>query len=140
MWFSLPYTKWHQWSKINYNSEEKQVKLQAARRRERRLLWFVNQFMKEALVEDSEMDFFFEWPHRCDGWQQQPMVDLENFMKEHGVPWLRCRIDGCIYGMKDPHGLQLGSETMDRHDNGRELPSHLSCKSVHWQPWCTLQC
>ena len=107
VWFSLPYTKWHQWSKINYNSEEKQVKLQAARRRERRLLWFVNQFMKEALVEDSEMDFFFEWPHRCDGWQQQPMVDLENFMKEHGVPWLRCRIDGCIYGMKDPHGLQL---------------------------------
>ena len=107
LWFSLPFSKWHQWSVVDYNTEEKKIKLDTARRRERRLLWYANQFIKEALEEDEETDVFFEWPHRCTGWNQQPMVDLASFMEAKGYPWLPCRIDGCVYGMKDSDNNQF---------------------------------
>ena len=101
LWFSLPYTKWDHWSSVNYNTEDKKERLDTARRKERRLLWYANQFIKEATREDEEVDVYFEWPHPGTGWRQQPMVDLEEFLHEHGTPWLPCRVDGCVYDMKD---------------------------------------
>ncbi|CAE7329699.1 GIP, partial [Symbiodinium microadriaticum] len=107
LWFSLPYTKWDHWAAANSNTEEKQDRLDTARRKERRLLWYVNQFIKKAIKEDDEVDIYFEWPHPGTGWRQQPMVDLEGFMQEQGVPWLSCRVDGCVYGMKEPTGQRF---------------------------------
>ncbi|CAE7206830.1 unnamed protein product [Symbiodinium sp. CCMP2592] len=63
-----------------------------------------NQFIKEALDEDPETQVYFEWPHPCFGWKQEPMQDLERHLEVHSVPWLSCRIDGCNYGMKDLKG------------------------------------
>ena len=51
LWFSLPYTKWDHWSSVNYNTEDKKERLDTARRKERRLLWYANQFIKEATHE-----------------------------------------------------------------------------------------
>ena len=109
LWFSLPYTKWDHWAVANSNTEEKKDRLDTARRKERRLLWYVNQFIKEAIKEDDEVqvDIYFEWPHPGTGWRQQPMVDLEGFMQEQVVPWLSCRVDGCVYGMKEPMGQRF---------------------------------
>ncbi|CAE7821609.1 GIP [Symbiodinium sp. CCMP2592] len=101
LWFSLPSSKWSAWSSANYNTTEKAGKLENGRRRERRLLWEANQFIKEALEEDSEVDVYFEWPHPSGGWKQQAMIDLQDHMSEQGVPWLPCRVDGCNYGLRD---------------------------------------
>ena len=101
LWLSLPCAKWCAWTSVNYNNPEKQDKLETARRKERRLLWYVNAFIKESLEEDPDMDVYFEWPWPCFGWKQRPMLDLQEHPEAQGVPWLDCRIDGCNYGMMD---------------------------------------
>ncbi|CAE7365735.1 GIP [Symbiodinium sp. CCMP2456] len=98
MWLSLPSSKWCAWRSLDYDNSEK---LEQGRRRERRLLWEVTTCLKESLEEDSELDIYFEWPHPCGGWKQAPMVDFQTYLERSGVPWLRCRIDGCNYGMRD---------------------------------------
>ena len=104
IWFSLPCTKWCAWTSINYSSPDRQVVLETARRRERKLLWYVNVFIKETLDEDDSVEIYFEWPWPCFGWKQQPLLDLAAYMDKKMIPWLDCRIDGCNYGMRDPHG------------------------------------
>ena len=104
IWFSLPCAKWCAWTSINYSSPDRQVVLETARRRERKLLWYVNVFIKETLDEDDSVEIYFEWPWPCFGWKQQPLLDLAAYMDKKMIPWLDCRIDGCNYGMRDPHG------------------------------------
>ena len=107
LWFSLPCTKWCAWTSVNYNTPEKKVKLEAARRKERRLLWETNAFIKETIEEDPEVMIYFEWPWPCYGWRQMPMEDLAQHMEEVGVPWLSCRIDGCNYGLRNEQTQQF---------------------------------
>ena len=64
----------------------------------------MNQFVKEALQQDPELQIYFEWPHPSIGWRQAPMEDLADYLDRHGIPWLSCRVDGCNYGMKDEAG------------------------------------
>eukprot|EP00439_Symbiodinium_sp_Y106_P001694 s8914_g1.t1 len=104
IWFSLPATKWCNWEAANYNNTELKGKLETGRRKERRLLWEMNQFVKEALQQDPELQIYFEWPHPSIGWRQAPMEDLADYLDRHGIPWLSCRVDGCNYGMKDEAG------------------------------------
>ena len=101
LWFSLPASKWCPWNSANYNDSEKRVKLETARRRERRLLWEVNSFIKDTLDADSNVMVYMEWPHSSGVWRQQPLMDLATHLEDQGVPWQSCRIDGCVYGMRD---------------------------------------
>ena len=101
LWFSLPCSKWSSWSATNYNTPEKTNKLENGRRRERRLLWEVNKFIKETIETIPDVDIYFEWPHPSSGWKQPAMQDLQGYMDEHGVPWLQCRVDACNYGLRD---------------------------------------
>eukprot|EP00439_Symbiodinium_sp_Y106_P012966 s3447_g1.t3 len=101
LWFSLPGTKWCAWGTLDYQAGDRQGRLAEARRKERRLLWNVNVFIKEALMEDDMIEIYFEWPHPNQGWLQQPMVDLSQWMEQQGIPWLPCRLDGCNYGLRD---------------------------------------
>ena len=101
VWFSLPCTKWCSWTSVNYNTPERQAQLETARRKERRLLWEVNNFIKDCLEDNDCTKFYFEWPYPCFGWKQAPMEDLARYLEEHGHSWLQCRIDGCNYGMKN---------------------------------------
>ena len=100
LWFFLPCTKWSQWSSINYNTEEKRNKLETARRRERRMLWFVNKFLKETLDEDPDVEIYYEWPWPYTGWSQHPLVDLSEDLQRRGLRWLDYRIDGYNYGVR----------------------------------------
>ena len=100
--FSLPGTKRCAWNVLGYNTDERQGRLNEARRKERRLLWNVNQFIKEALTEDDTTEIDFEWPHPVQGWHQQPMVDLADCLDQNKCfPWLPRRLDGCNYGLQD---------------------------------------
>ena len=104
IWLSLPCTKWCAWTSLNYNTPERRAALETARRKERKLLWYVNAFVKETLDEDDSVEIYFEWPWPCFGWKQQPLLDLAAHLDRKMIPWLDCRIDGCNYGMRDPHG------------------------------------
>ena len=101
IWLSLPCTKWCPWTSVNFNTPEKQDRLESDRRRERRMLWNMNQFVKNTFEEDPETELYYEWPHPCYGWKQQPLVDLEEHFEKIGVPWLACRVDGCNYGLRN---------------------------------------
>ena len=101
LWFSLPSSKWCSWTTMQYTTEDQKEKLSTMRRKERRLLWEVNAFIKDCLAKDPYIQIYFEWPHPCFGWKQHPMEDLSAYMENHGIPWLPCRVDGCNYGLRD---------------------------------------
>ncbi|OLP94791.1 Copia protein [Symbiodinium microadriaticum] len=101
IWFSLPCTKWCPWNYMHYKQSGRDEQLETARRKERRMLWHVNQFVKEAITEDPMVMIYFEWPTQCIGWSQRPMEDLKDYMHYHEIPWSNCRIDGCRYGLCD---------------------------------------
>ena len=104
IWFSLPCTKYCQWTFINYATDERKELLKTYQRRERRMLWSMDDFVQDTLEDDPLCEIYFEWTHPCRGWQEPPMVDLEKYMSDNGREWLDCRIDGCNYGMKDSTG------------------------------------
>ena len=104
LWFSLPCTKWCRWSSLNYASPERQELLASYRRRERRMLWQAVRFIEESIVEDPYMDIFFEWPYPCVGWQEPALQHLASFLESHGRDWLPCRIDGCVFGLRERDG------------------------------------
>ena len=101
IWLSLPCTKWCQWTYMNYKTEERKEILRHYQRRERRMLWSMNDFVKDAISEDPECQIYYEWVFPCRGWQEPPMLDLQDFLNNSGVPWLDCRVDGCRYDLKD---------------------------------------
>ena len=85
IWFSLPCTKWCQWTYVNYNTPEKQQVLRHRQQRERRMLWYMNDFVKDTLSEDPECQIYFEWVFPCRGWKEAPMMNLEK-RDTHGSP------------------------------------------------------
>ncbi|CAE7223872.1 unnamed protein product [Symbiodinium sp. CCMP2592] len=101
IWFSLPCTKWCPWNYMNYKHRGREEQLETAKRRERRMLWHVNQFIKETMIADPQVMIYFEWPTQCLGWKQWPMEDLREFMEARGQPRATCRMDGCRYGLRE---------------------------------------
>ena len=139
LWFSLPCTKWCSWTSVNFNTAEKRERLGVARRKERKLLWNVNVFVKESVSEDAELDVYFEWPHPCFGWKQLPMEDLAAYFEQQGIPWLPCRIDGCNYEMRDSKDeLFVRKRWLTRTTNEKFFLSDLQGKAVSWKSWTSL--
>ena len=101
LWFSLPCTRWCQWTQVNYNTPEKKEVLESMRRRERRMLRKAKDFILDSLDDDPNINIYFEWTFPCSGWSQKPMVELEAELHHRGIPWEQCRMDGCNYGMMD---------------------------------------
>ena len=154
MWFSLPFSKWCSWSTLSYQGTAGHERLATARRKERRLLWEVNSFVKEALENDPNLQIYFEWPWPCFGWQQYPMQDLQEYMADHGIPWLSCRVDGCNYGLRDattnqfvkrPWLIRTTDEQFHRAFRAKVCPGnhgvHAECSSHEnsYYPWRMVQ-
>ena len=107
LWWSLPCTHWCHWSALNCPTPEQLSRkklLETYRRKDRKLLWREYGFIKKAIQEDPEVILFWECPHPCYGWNQEPMLAIERLLQQHGHEWLDCRIDGCRYHMRDVHG------------------------------------
>ena len=79
----------------------RQEQWETDRRRQRRLLWEVVNFVLHVLSVDPSVMVYFEWPMACSGWQQQPMRYLKEELDRQDVPWLPCRVDGCRYDLRD---------------------------------------
>ena len=45
------------------------------------------------------MDIYFEWPYPCVGWQEPALQHLANILD-----WPPCRIDGCVFGLRERDG------------------------------------
>ena len=73
LWLSFPCTFWCPWTSLNYATQPRKEILENHRRRERRMLWNFHKFLAEALEDDPELLVYFEWPHPCYGWSQQPL-------------------------------------------------------------------
>ena len=101
IWFSLPFSRWCSWQEIDYGSPNGYERLETDRRKERRMLWQVNSFIKDIINEDPDIEIYYEWPHPSGGWKQHPMTDLSDFLDKKNIPWLSCRVDGCNYGLKN---------------------------------------
>ena len=97
LWFSLPCTKFCQWTQVNYSTPERQEQLRGYQRKERKMLWNFNDFVKDTLEKDETVDIYFEWTHPCKGWAEAPMQDLEHHLQKIGHEWLPCRVDGCTF-------------------------------------------
>ena len=104
LWFSLPCTKWCPWTAVNFRDSERKEVLEAQRRKERKMLRHAAKFIMETLQDDPDVDIYGEWPTRCLGWSQQAMLDLKAWLDQNDFPWLPCRVDGCVYGLRDSHG------------------------------------
>lgn len=96
LWFSLPCTKWCQWSKLNYATEERQELLATYRRRERRMLWQAAHFIEDTLNEDPETDIYWEWPWPCEGWNQRSLEYIAHLLQARGRDWLPAVLMGAI--------------------------------------------
>ena len=114
LWFSLPCTKFCQWTQVNYSTPERQEQLRGYQRKERKVLWNVNDFVKDTLEKDETVDIYFEWTHPCKGWAEAPMQDLEHHLQKIGHEWLPCRVDGCNYGLRDKK-LLCSQEVADQN-------------------------
>lgn len=68
------------------------------------MLWEAARFIEDAVQEDPDIEIYWEWPHNCLGWKQNPVVHISKIMEKFGFDWLPCRVDGCCYSMKDAHG------------------------------------
>ena len=101
LWFSLPCSKWCPWTEVDHHTPDRRDKLDNYRRRERRMLWNFNKFVKAALQVDPDLQVYFEWPSISRGWQLPALTDLGQFLEQRAVPWQPCRVDGCCYGLVD---------------------------------------
>ena len=60
IWLSLPCTRRCNWVNVNYNTPEKREVLESLRRKERRMLRHVKDFLLQALDEDPELCLYWK--------------------------------------------------------------------------------
>ena len=101
IWLSLPCSSWCPWHRLDKNQGNGSAQQDRALRRNLKLLQLAVDFIKETVTEMPETEIYWEWTHPNNGWKQLPMRELACFFDQRGVPWLRCRVDGCVYGLRD---------------------------------------
>ena len=101
LWLSLPCSKWCPWKAIDQGEASQRALLETARRKERRVLRQALRFVQDVLSEDPDVQVYWEWPTSSSGWSQHAMAELQDWLHQRELPWLSCRVDGCVYGLRD---------------------------------------
>ena len=96
-----------------------------------RELWHMNDFLKDTLIHDPETLVYFEWTHPCQGLDQPPLQDLQHYMEQNDIPWLGCRVDGCVYGVKDPKDENFLQKKWLVKTNDEAFHAQYKCKVCH---------
>ena len=138
IWLSLPCTKFCKWTFLNYSTPERKLLLRSHQRRERKMLWNMNQFLKKAMDADPSMHVYFEWTHPCQGWSEAPMIDLERYFHENDLFWQGCRVDGCVYGMrnlKDTDFIKKSWKIMTTDEYFWKIYRAKTCGGGHSHSW-----
>eukprot|EP00438_Fugacium_kawagutii_P031764 Skav205351 [mRNA] locus=scaffold1956:24961:32706:- [translate_table: standard] len=100
LWISMRCTVWCPWQNLNYQGEARREILESRRRRERQAMKNMFKFLLRVLAYDPLVEIYWEYPVRCEGWNQQVMLDFEKQLWHLEREWLQCRIDGCRYDLR----------------------------------------
>eukprot|EP00438_Fugacium_kawagutii_P003117 Skav222832 [mRNA] locus=scaffold1338:43482:51341:- [translate_table: standard] len=100
LWVSLRCTVWCPWQNLNYQGEERREVLEARRRRERGVMRNMTKFLLRVIAYDPMVEIYWEYPQRCEGWNQQVLIDFEDQLWHLNKDWKPCRIDGCRYDLR----------------------------------------
>ena len=100
-WWSLKCAPWTNIQNINQRTEEQVEALRKKRQKGRKGVKNSLETIKQMMVEDPEMRFYWEWPKTAyAGWRLPEMRSFEKAMKEAGVRLFWTEIHGCMMGVK----------------------------------------
>ncbi|CAE7227772.1 unnamed protein product, partial [Symbiodinium sp. CCMP2456] len=88
------------WSTIDKELRQ-QRNQDTQRRKDRKVLGYAVDFVKYVLSMDDETQVYWEMPTNNHGWKQAPLLHLREWLELKLVPWLGCRLDGCVYGLRE---------------------------------------
>ena len=91
----------------NQKTPEQQKALYVKRKKSKAMIRNMLTIIKKALQLMNDVDFYWEWPHRCQGWHIPEMLAIEDLLEKHGRSWKGARVDGSRYGMMDDDREQL---------------------------------
>ncbi|CAE7822031.1 unnamed protein product, partial [Symbiodinium sp. CCMP2456] len=101
LWFSLPCQSWCPWTTMDKQDPRQQRNLDTQRRKDRRQLGYAVEFVKYVLSQDDETQVYWEMPTNNYGWKQAALQHLREWLELKMLPWLGCRMDGCVYGLRE---------------------------------------
>ena len=100
IWVSPRCTYYCDWTDLNYS--HRWELLEKYRRKERKMLRQLTEFLKMAVADGVEI--YWEWPWRCRGWKEPVVMDFIEYIQRHLTELWICRVDGCRFGMKSSQG------------------------------------
>ena len=100
LWFSLPCQSWCPWTSLDKQEQRQARNLATQRRRDRRTLGLAVEFIKFVLSQDDTTEIYLEMPTNNHGWKQAALLHLREWLELRMIPWLGCRMDGCVYGLR----------------------------------------
>ncbi|CAK9003505.1 unnamed protein product [Durusdinium trenchii] len=72
------------------------------------------------------------------GWSEAPMIDLERYFHENDLFWQGCRVDGCVYGMrnlKDTDFIKKSWKIMTTDEYFWKIYRAKTCGGGHSHSW-----
>ena len=102
LWVSPRCTYYCSWVDLNYG--HRRPVLEAKRRKERKMLRLLTEFLLWVMEFYPDVEICWEWPQRCRGWKEPIVLRfLEALRALNRDPWF-CRVDGCRFGLKSENG------------------------------------
>ena len=102
IWFSPRGFCWAPEQNLHDGSSESQQRCEDRRHGERTMLHRMTKFLLWCLEVSPETQIYWEWPPESLGWSDRSVRQFEEQLKGRGKEWLRCRLDGCRFGLELP--------------------------------------
>lgn len=110
LWASPKCTAVSSIQNLNQRNDPQRLELQKKRMRTRREIKQLIRVFKAAYSRNpGKVHFYMEWPKSATiGWNMREWEDLRRWMMQHfGQPLYTAEIHGCMFGLKDKHGVPL---------------------------------
>ncbi|CAE7258173.1 TY1B-NL2, partial [Symbiodinium necroappetens] len=102
LWFSPRGFCWSPEANLHDGSWEGHQRGNDRQHKERTMLYRMSKFLLWCLEVSPGTHIYWEWPPDSLGWKDRSARQFEESIKTLGKEWLRCRLDGCRYGMELP--------------------------------------
>lgn len=140
-WASTPCTHWSAMQNLTRKTPARAQLLAKCRRKSRRLVKRCVQVLLAIVRRGGE--FYYEWPHKCQGWQIPELRSLRAQTRRLGCEVHEVVFDGCAFGLRDLSGefflrKQWRVLTNDANlvdiarrcpSQGRDTPGHIHKKN-----------
>ncbi|CAK9056929.1 unnamed protein product [Durusdinium trenchii] len=134
IWASLRCTPWTSIQHINQRTPQQVNNLRRMRLRSRKQLRHILEIFRQALLQDSGTDFYFEWPKNAtEGWRLRELEQFEQWYNAtFSKPLYRTVVHGCMVGLLDEEGNHLHKPwqilTSDQHFH---IHAGITCDGQH---------